>query len=106
MSFYSGRLDKSKRQIESDDTDLLRAIARNEPLKQVVQIDPKLKRYAPIFKHPLPLSEYRASHESVLRRVLSCSIEKQIQAAVTLNNAWVLEEVMNTYEHKCTEKLF
>jgi ankyrin repeat protein len=44
-------------------------------------------------KHPLPPSENRHEHEKCLRKVLSCKINFQGIAAITLGDAWSLEEV-------------
>ena len=61
--------------------------------KPKLPIDRKRYYYLPLMKHPLPLSLHRGAHESVLRRVLACHPEKQAMSAVTLRDAWVLEEV-------------
>ena len=79
---------------EADDLTLLKAVARGEPLTRSGDAtNPRIKRYSPIFKHPLPMSNYRYKHESILRRVLSCRLEKQARAAITIGDAWTLEEV-------------
>jgi hypothetical protein len=75
---------------------LLRATARGETVS--VPVDPatykdRLKRFTPILKHPLPLSERRSTQEALLRRILSMRVEKQVQAAATLGSAWVIEEL-------------
>ncbi len=75
---------------EEDNFDLLRAIARSEGLNCK---DNRIKGYLPLFKHPLPVSDNRHEHESVLKRVLSCKIEFQGIAAITLGDAWSLEEI-------------
>ncbi len=69
---------------------LLRAIARSEGLNTT---DTKIKGYLPLFKHPLPVSDNRHEHEKVLKKVLSCKLEFQAIAAITLGGAWALEEV-------------
>ncbi len=77
----------------SDDEDsynLLVSIARSEGLKATYG---KQKSYVPLFRHPLPVSDTRFIHENVLVRVLSCKIEEQAVAAISLNCAWSLEEV-------------
>jgi len=51
------------------------------------------KYYQPVFKHPLPISAHSSGHDANLKRVLCCSLEKQAAAAVTLGDAWALEEV-------------
>ena len=73
---------------------LLKAIASGNPLTEPA---PEHKRpglkYQPVFRHPLPISDHSAFHDANLKRVLCCSLEKQAAAAVTLGDAWVLEEV-------------
>ena len=97
---YSGKLPNHKKFLPSpknleEELDLYRKISRDEPVTRPADpsLNPKLKGFVPIFKHPLPLSENRPIHERTLRRILSMSIEKQAMAAATLGNAWVLEEV-------------
>ena len=80
---------------DEDDLNLLSAIARSEGLnnqKQSPQSHTNTK-YFPILKHPLPVSTHRHEHERVLRKVYSCRIEYQGIAAITLGDAWALEEV-------------
>ena len=69
---------------------LMKAIARSEGLNES---DGKLKRYLPVFHHPLPISDYRHQHEEIYRRVVSCRKEKQALAAISYGDAWTLEEV-------------
>ena len=100
MSTYSsGRLaEKTKHQKfiqydmddEVDCTKLLKAIAKSEDV--IVDGKPVLK-YIPMYKHPLPVSKTRHEHELVLRRVLSAPLPRQAIAAVTIGDAYVLEEV-------------
>ena len=79
---------------EEDDLKLLRAVARGEPLTVSGSLPPAVvMRFVPVFKHPLPSSNHKYKHEAVLRRVTSCSLEKQAKAAITLGDAWTLEEV-------------
>ncbi len=75
---------------DEESFNLLRAIARSEGLKNK---NNKIKGYLPLFKHPLPVSDNRHEHESVLKRVLSCKLEYQGIASITLGDAWSLEEV-------------
>jgi len=72
---------------------LLKSIARSEGLNSKKKDEENLKRYFPILKHPLPISDHRHEHERILRRVLSCKREFQGIAAITLGDAWSLEEV-------------
>ena len=84
------------------DLNLLRAIARSEGL-QNGKIDTcdksKItnvvgnKKYFPILKHPLPVSISRHDHEKALCKVMSSPVEYQGIAAITLGDAWALEEV-------------
>lgn len=73
---------------------LLKAIASGNPLTEAA---PEHKRpglkYQAVFRHPLPVSDHSAFHDANLKRVLCCSLEKQAAAAVTLCDAWALEEV-------------
>ena len=71
---------------------LMMSIAKNKPLpkanrKNQVSSD-KLRDFMPIFKHPLPMSEDWAQFQAVLNRVMSCKLDEQCRAAVTLDNAW------------------
>jgi hypothetical protein len=77
---------------------LLRAIARSEGLQNGTHDNPKVpavgnRKYFPILKHPLPVSITRYDHENALRKVMSTPIEYQGIAAITLGDAWALEEV-------------
>ena len=76
--------------------ELVKKIFTGDPIdygKPKLPIDRKRFYYLPLMKHPLPLSLHRGAHESVLRRVLACKPEHQAISAVTLRDAWVLEEV-------------
>jgi hypothetical protein len=68
------------------------SIARGKPLPKADRKNEVSARtihlYAPIFKHPLPMSEDWAQFQAVLNRVLSCRLDDQCRAAVTLDNAW------------------
>lgn len=75
---------------EDEDFELLRAIARSEGLNSK---NHKITGYLPLFKHPLPISDARHEHEKILKKVSSCKIEFQACAAITLGDAWSLEEV-------------
>jgi ankyrin repeat protein len=90
---------KSKKfEINLDDPDdcerLLKAIASGNSLTEAA---PEHKRpgdkYQPVFRHPLPISDHSAFHDANLKRALCCTLEKQAVAAVTMGDAWVLEEV-------------
>eukprot|EP01036_Dinobryon_divergens_P024238 gene24238-32670_t len=84
---------------EDIDLNLLRAIARSEGLQngKVDTIDKPTavgnKKYFPILKHPLPVSISRHDHEKALCKVMSTPVEYQGIAAITLGDAWALEEV-------------
>lgn len=79
---------------EEFNLNLLKSIARSEGLNSKKNEDGNnLKRYFPILKHPLPISDHRHEHEKILRKVLSCKREFQGIAAITLGDAWSLEEV-------------
>ena len=74
---------------ELDSYALLASIARSEGSNATYG---KQRHYVPLFRHPLPVSNHRHLHENVLGRVLSCKIEHQGISAVTLGDAWTLEE--------------
>ena len=75
-----------------EDQDLLMTkIARGEALTSPAKDLPE--RYEPLFKHPLPISDHSAAHESNLRRVQCCPLDRQAMAAVTMGDAWALEAV-------------
>ena len=87
MSLYSGRsrdarLEKLKAGTDNEDAlnlAILRAVARDEPVSVKEYIsDRERVRYAPILKHPLPLSINRPHHE------------------VTVNTIYIDNAVMNT----------
>jgi hypothetical protein len=82
--------DDNEEDEETQNFNLLRAIARSEGLNSK---DNRIKGYLPLFKHPLPVSDSRHEHERILKRVLSCKLEYQGIAAITLGDAWSLEEV-------------
>lgn len=78
-----------------EELELLKKVCRDEPVTRPgnPSLNPALKRFVSVFKHPMPLSVERPIHEKQLRRVLCMRLDKQAQAAATLGNAWVLEEV-------------
>lgn len=82
---------------------LLRSVARSDGL---CAVEERQKRYLPLFKHPLPISDHRQDHENVLRKISSCKPEKQTFAAICQGDAWTLEEVImngapfNVKDHK------
>lgn len=75
---------------EADITALMRSIAKTT---SIVASGIPMKKYQPIYKHPLPPSKHRYHHEAVLKRVMSCSLNKQANAAVISKDAYTLEEV-------------
>jgi hypothetical protein len=80
---------------EYDDEEmyLMQCIMRGEPL--VKKTAGKItKKIVPIFKHPLPVSDRRFAHEKLYRKICSYAADKQVLSAVTLENAWVLEQVL------------
>lgn len=77
-----------------EEMDLMRAVYRGEPLNKKPVGTPVTKNYKPIFKHPLPVSDRRYFFESQLRRVVTFPGPEQAFAAVTLQNAWALEEAL------------
>ena len=83
-----------KTEYTDDEMTLMRRVYRSEPLVTKPVGPPVTKNYKPIFKHPLPVSERRYFLENQLRRVLTYSGNEQALAAVTLQNAWALEEVL------------
>jgi len=95
----SGRPPKKtgteKFQLNIDDPEdfnrLLRACAQKKALTSPGKKKPL--RYQPLFKHPLPVSDHSAYHDTNLRRATCCSLDNQIAAAVTFGDAWVLEEL-------------
>jgi len=75
---------------EEDQYKLLQAIAQGKALTSPSRYKPK--DFTPLFKHPLPVSDHSSFHEVNLRRATCCILSKQAQAAITLGDAWVLEE--------------
>lgn len=88
---------KGKRTVDKDysdaDRDLLKLVARGDPLCGSNKVQVSLS-YQPIFRHPLPVSPQRYEHEKLLRHILTFPLDHQARGAVTLRNAWVLEEVL------------
>jgi hypothetical protein len=76
-----------------DQERLIKAVARGEALTSAAPTKAIPKTFQPLFKHPLPISDHSGYHESNLKRVQCCKLEKQAAAAVTLADSWVLEEV-------------
>ncbi len=75
-----------------EDQDLLMTkIARGEALTSPAKDLPE--RYEPLFEHPLPISDHSTAHESNLRRIQCCPLDRQAMAAVTMGDAWALEAV-------------
>ena len=83
----------SSEEYTDDEMYLMKCVLRGEPL---VKKTPGIstKKIAPIFKHPLPVSERRFGHEQMYRNVCTHAADKQVVSAVTLGNAWVLEQVL------------
>jgi hypothetical protein len=83
--------------LDEESYQLLVSVARGEPLprndRQHAIPASVIRRYAPLYHHPLPMSENWAHYMSLLRRVKSCRLDDQVLGAVTFNNPWVLEEV-------------
>jgi len=100
-SLYSGRPAKKDSKYigtpktAEEEREFFKKICRGEPTTRPgdPSKNPKLEKFMPVFRHPLPLSENRPSHELMLRRILCMDIRKQAISAATLGNAWVLEEV-------------
>lgn len=84
------KLDLEK---EEDQERLIKAVARGEALTSPMKVKHIPKTFQPLFKHPLPISDHSGYHEYNLKRVQCCTLPKQAAAAVTLADAWVLEEV-------------
>ncbi len=70
MSISSGKpLDSSMEELlasEEGQNLVLKAAARGEPMslnKMTPDLKKKLNRYKPLYKHPLPLSDNRPTHE-------------------------------------------
>lgn len=83
----------SKEEYTDDDMYLLKCVHRGESLVKKTAGKTK-KKIVPILKHPLPVSERRFGHEQMYRDICTHSGEKQVISAVTLQNAWVLEQVL------------
>jgi len=85
--------------LEEEDLQLLRDIARGDALTNPPPSKTATKKkflppkFIPLYKHPLPLSNLRHKHEANLRKILSCALEKQAIGAISIGDAWVLEEV-------------
>lgn len=78
---------------EEDQERLIKAVCRGEALTSPLKVVNIPKTFAPLFRHPLPISDHSGFHEYNLKRVQCCKLPKQAAAAVTLADAWVLEEV-------------
>ena len=78
---------------KEDQERLIKAVARGEALTSPMKVLHIPKTFQPLFKHPLPISDHSGYHEYNLKRVQCCKLQKQAAAAVTLADAWVLEEV-------------
>lgn len=83
-----------KSEYTDEEMQLMRAVYRGEPVNKKAVGPPVTGNYKPIFKHPLPVSDRRYFFESQLRKVLTFPGPEQAFAAVTLQNAWALEEAL------------
>lgn len=74
---------------------LLRTVARSEPLgvRQSKVSKGNISAFKSLFKHPLPVSGQRCQREENLRRIECVTINKQAAGAVSIRDAWVLEEI-------------
>lgn len=68
-----------------DEFELLKSIATSKGFRDRNSGSGRIKtgkasRYLPIYKHPLPVSEYRYNHENNLKFCLSCKVEHQGEA--------------------------
>ena len=86
------RVEKPPVCTPEEEYDLLRALARNDPLGESA-CNYVREGYDPILRHPLPLSEHRYLHEANLRKIMSCRKEIQAFGCITAGDAWCLEEV-------------
>lgn len=77
---------------KEEDIELFRKLAEGEVLRDPLPKDRARLIYKPLFKHPLENIEARYHHEKLLHRILVCPYEKQVSAAITMNDAWCLEE--------------
>ena len=75
-----------------EDIELFRIIAEDEVLAKPLPPDRERILYKPLYHHPLPMSTARYHHERLLKRILTSPLDKQVLAAITLNDAWCLEE--------------
>ena len=64
-----------------DQERLIKAVARGEALTSAAPTKAIPKTFQPLFKHPLPISDHSGYHESNLKRVQCCKLEKQAAAA-------------------------
>jgi len=89
-----------------DDDELMRAIARRQPILRLkAEMDAKpiaaerLKPqkggyiYKPILEHPLDFGMEKLSNEQALRRLRLAPMEKRIEAATALDLPWCIEEL-------------
>lgn len=76
----------------TEDLELFRAIAENDSLQKPLEKDRARLMYRPLYKHPLSSLGAKHSHEEVLRRLLVIPRDKQVVAAISLGDAWCLEE--------------
>lgn len=75
---------------EVDALSLLRSIAKST---SIVATGTPVAQYKPLYRHPLPVSKHRYEHECVIKKIMSCPLEKQVAAAVVSRDAHTLEEV-------------
>jgi ankyrin repeat protein len=75
-----------------EEIELFYAIAEGKVLQKPLPQDAARARYKSLYLHPLPMSLGRFQHEELLKRILVCPLDKQVLAAITLNDAWCLEE--------------
>lgn len=82
--------DYSEEEIEA-----IKRVNRGEPLRDKGRLSHlKISHVKPLYHHPLPLSRHRYQHEKILRDVLTHALTRQALTAVTLQNPWVLEEII------------
>jgi hypothetical protein len=78
-----------------DEIEAVKRVNRGEPLRDKGRLSRQnISHVQPLYQHPLPLSGHRYQHEKILRDVLTHSLSRQALTAVTLQNPWVLEEII------------
>jgi hypothetical protein len=63
---------------------LLKSIASGNPLTEPAPAHKLPKNYAPVFRHPLPISDHSAIHDANLKRGLCCTYYNMLSCVILL----------------------